>query len=99
MHRQFVLILIALAIGALLTVGTATAAYVANRAGSDFASEILFWPNTVLQALVPAHNMGTPDHPLYEGTPLNFFAFLASFPFAMVIYAAVAYLFVRRQRT
>ena len=57
------------------------------------------WPNTLLQHLAPAPNIGMPDHPLYEGTPLNFFAFLVSFPFAVVVYAAVAYVCLRRLKT
>ena len=67
MHRRLVLILIALGIGALITVGTAAGSYFADRAGSDSSGEILFWPNTLLQALISAPNVGTPEHPFYEG--------------------------------
>jgi hypothetical protein len=49
--------------------------------------------------LIPAPNIGTLDHPLYEGTPLNFLAYLASFPLAVIFYAFVAYLFLRRLKT
>ncbi len=35
--------------------------------------------------------MGSPEHPVYEGTPLNFLAFLASVPLGIVIYSVMAY--------
>ena len=78
---------------------TIVTAAIASALNSESAREALFWPNTVLQYLVPAPNIGTSDHPLYEGTPLNFLAFAASFPFAVVIYGAVAYVFLRRVKT
>ena len=97
MQRRSILILVAVGIGALLTAVTATAAYFASRSGSDRLSEIIYWPNTALQALMPAPNIGTPGHPLYEGTPLNILAFFASFPAATLIYALIAYLFLRHR--
>jgi hypothetical protein len=96
MSRRWVRILLAVVIGAFATIVTAA---VASALTSDSAREVVFWPNTVLQYLVPAPNIGTPDHPLYEGTPLNFLAFLVSFPFAVVIYGAFAYAFLRRLKT
>jgi hypothetical protein len=93
MSRLWVRILLAVVIGVVLTIVTAA---VTSDSGSESARAVLFWPNTVLQYLVPAPNIGTPDHPLYEGTPLNFVAFLISFPFAVGIYGALAFLFLRR---
>ena len=89
-------IIVALAIGVFVTALTAA---VASALSSDSAREVVFWPNTLLQHLAPAPNIGMPDHPLYEGTPLNFLAFAASFPFAVVVYGAVAYVFLRRLKT
>jgi hypothetical protein len=51
----------------------------------------LLWQNTLLQGFAPLGNMGTPEHPIYEGTPLNFLAFLASIPLSIIIYSLVAY--------
>jgi len=96
MSRDWVRIVFALAIGISVTVGTAA---VASALSSESAREIVFWPNTVLQYLMPAPNVGTPDHPLYEGTSLNFLAFVVSFPFAVIVYGAVAYVFLRRLKT
>jgi hypothetical protein len=96
MSRHRVRILVALAIGVFVTVATATVAFALQ---SESTREIVFWPNTALQYLVPAPNIGTPDHPLYEGTPLNFFAFLLSFPFAVIVYGVVAYVLLRYLKT
>jgi hypothetical protein len=93
MSRLWVRIFVAVVIGVVVTIVTSA---IASELGSESAREVLFWPNTVLQYLVPAPNIGTSDHPLYEGTPLNFLAFLISFPFAVGIYGALAYLFLRR---
>ena len=96
MQRRSIQILFAIAIGLLVT---AITAFAASALSSESAREILFWPNTLLQSLVPAPNVGTPDHPVYEGTPLNSLAFLVSFPFAVIVYGAVAYVFLHRFKT
>jgi hypothetical protein len=96
MSRRWSRILVAIVIGVFVTFVTGA---VASALSSESAREVLFWPNTVLQRLVPASNIGTPDRPLYEGTPLNFLAFVVSFPFAVVVYGAVAYVFLRRLKT
>jgi hypothetical protein len=96
MSRRWSRILVAIVIGVFVTVVTAA---IASALSSESAPEVLFWPNTILQRLVPASNIGTPDRSLYEGTPLNFLAFFVSFPFAVVVYDAVAYVFLRRLKT
>ena len=98
MLRGWITVLIALAIGVFATAATAAASYFASSSGAQTLSEVLFWPNTALQALVPAPNIGTLDHPIYEGTPLNILAFFASFPFATLVYAGLAYLVLRRRK-
>jgi hypothetical protein len=96
MSRRSVRILFALGVGVFVTIVTAA---VASALSSESVREVVFWPNTLLQYLVPAPNIGTPEHPLYEGTPLNFLAFLASFPFAVIVYSLVAHVFLRRRKT
>jgi hypothetical protein len=96
--KQFLSILLALGIGALVTAVTAALSYFAFQAGAELVSEILFWPNTLMQSLVPVHNIGTPEHPFYEGTPVNIAAFFVSFPLGILVYSAVAYVFVRRRQ-
>ena len=87
---------VAVGIGIALTAGLAFAAALAHDAGASSASAVLFWQNSLLQALVPMPNIGTPDRPLYEGTPLNYLAFLASFPVGVIIYTVVAFAVLSR---
>jgi hypothetical protein len=96
--RRFLSILLALGIGTLVTAVTAAISYFTFQAGAELVSEILFWPNTLMQSLVPFHNIGTPEHPFYEGTPVNIAAFFVSFLVGILIYSAVAYVFVRRRQ-
>jgi hypothetical protein len=100
--RRFLLIPLALGIGTLITAVTATLSYFTFQAGAELISEILFWPNTLMQSLVPLlyglPNIGTPEHPLYEGTPVNIAAFFVSFPLGILVYSTVAYIFLLRRR-
>jgi len=96
--KRSLLLLFALGIGILLTALSAALSYFASQAEASLVSEILFWPNTLMQSLVPLHNVGTTAHPLYEGTPLNVAAFFVSFPLAVLVYGIVAYVFLRRRQ-
>ncbi len=96
--KRPLLILSALGIGILLTAVSAALSYFASKAGAELVSEILFWPNTLMQSLVPLHNIGTTAHPFYEGTPLNIAAFFVSFPLAVLVYSIAACVFLRRRR-
>lgn len=57
---------------------------------SDF-SRVLMWQNSLLQSMTPQVNIGTPEHPIYEGTPLNVLALVASVPLGFLIYGLIAY--------
>ena len=96
--KRSLLILSGFGIGVLLTALTAALSCFASQAGAELASEILFWPNTLMQSLVPLHNTGTTAHPLYEGTPLNIAAFFVSFPLAVLVYGTTAYILLRRRQ-
>src|SRR5438034_8669481 len=102
MRRRLRLALLAFGIGVLITAITATVAFVPNWDSAESVREAIFWPNTLLQNLVPVvyglPNIGTPDHPLYEGTPVNILAFFISFPLAIFVYSIVAYIFLRWRR-
>jgi len=58
-------------------------------------AKIFDWPNTLLQSFVPLNNLGTPEHPILEGSPLNDLAFQVSVPFGAVVYGAI-FLLVRK---
>jgi len=73
-------------------------AFVAANANLDGLAKILFWQNSLLQSLAPLGNIGTAEHPVYEGTPLNFLAFLASIPVGIIVYSLFAYWALHRMR-
>ena len=94
--RRLIVFLISTGIGTLATVLTAAVSHLASTRDAESTSEILFWPNTLMQSLVPLHNIGTPEQPFYEGTPLNVAAFFISFPLGIFVYSVLAYILVTR---
>ena len=84
-------IFLAFAIGVLVTAILFALSFAADSFGFTTLANGLLWQNTLLQGLAPLGNIGTPEHPVYEGTPLNFLAFLASIPLSIIIYSLVAY--------
>jgi len=97
MRSRVAALLMAIGIGGPLTVVLTGAAYYSYTAGAQKVSSVLFWPNTLLQALVPCNDIGTPERSVCEGTPLNVLAYGASFPVSVVAYAVIAYVFIRRR--
>ena len=93
-------ILLAFAIGVLATAVLFALSFTADSFGFTSLANGLLWQNRLLQNFSPLGNIGTPEHPVYEGTPLNFLAFLASVPLGIVIYSVMAYaaLFMVRRR-
>jgi hypothetical protein len=93
-------ILLAIAIGVLVTTALLALSFAADSFGFTSLSNGLLWQNMLLQSFAPLGNLGTPEHPVYEGTPLNFLAFLVSIPLGVIIYGFVAYaaLSVARRR-
>ena len=76
-----------------------TGAFVADSAGHSGLARAIFWQNGLLQAAVPLNNIGTAQEPVYEGTPLNLMAFVASIPLGFIIYGVAGYVALRfRQR-
>ncbi len=84
-------ILLSIVGGTGFTAITAIAASIALELSADVASRLLFWPNSILQLAVPCNNIGTSTEPMCEGTPLNVFAYLASFPLAVLVYSSLFY--------
>ena len=82
-------------IGIVLTLLLLAGSYIADAYGHNELARLLFWHNDALQNLIPPHNIGTPDKPFHEGTPLNIFGFFASIPLGFVIYGFVAYIALR----
>jgi hypothetical protein len=57
---------------------------------SWFARTVLA-PVPIVVSLVPAHNIGTPAKPIYEGTPVHLLAALAAVPLCAIVYTLLAY--------
>lgn len=89
---------IAIVVGFLVTLGLNILAFIASKLQHPLLSSALIWPNTFLQCLTPLHNIGTAERPIMEGTPLNFLAFMASVPFAWLIYSLIAYVWLRARK-
>ena len=84
-------IFLAFAIGVLVTAILFALSFAADSFGFTTLANGLLWQNTLLQGLAPLGNIGTPEHPVYEGTPLNLLAFLASIRLGIVIYSVMSY--------
>ena len=93
-------IMLAIAIGILVTAALIALSFAADSYGFTSLASGLFWQNSLLQSFTPLGNVGTAAHPIHEGSPLNFLAFLASIPFGVIFYSLVAYvpLSVARRR-
>src|SRR4249919_895700 len=88
----------ALTLGCLTTLLTYGAASLAGAAGLVLLARILAWPSSVLLSLVPPLNIGTPENPIYEGTPLHMLAWLSGILVAFVLYSVVGYFWLRSRR-
>jgi hypothetical protein len=93
-------VMLAIAIGILVTAALVALSFFADSHGFTSLARGLFWQNSLLQSFAPLGNVGTAAHPIHEGSPLNFLAFLASIPIGVIFYSLVAYvaLSVARQR-
>jgi len=57
---------------------------------------ILLLPWPALEAVLPHPNVGTLEHPLYEGTPLDLPAAIIGLALSVVMNAGIAYAFLTR---
>jgi hypothetical protein len=57
----------------------------------SYLTRTVLAPVPLVVSLVPLNNIGTPDRPVYEGTPAHAFLALASVPMCALIYTLVAY--------
>ncbi|APG05889.1 hypothetical protein BJI69_19590 [Luteibacter rhizovicinus DSM 16549] len=91
-------ILLAALIGVTVTLLLIASSFAADDAGHETLSNVLFWQNWLLQALVPTPDIGAAEHPFAEGTPLTFIAWFASVPLGFVIYGVAAFAIMRRPK-
>src|SRR5690348_12983253 len=88
---MFKRVLLAFAVGLFATGLLIGLSFAADSLGLPTIASALSWQNTLLQSYAPLGNLSTAAHPVYEGSPLNFLAFLASIPLGVVIYSLLAY--------
>ena len=80
------------ALSALIGVGVTLALLALAFGVSDKnLAQAIFWHNTLIQNAIGGYNIGTPEQPVIEGTPMNILAFLASIPLGFLIYGVIAY--------
>lgn len=84
-------VIFAVGFGVLITLLLLGLAFAANLAGFGSLSSALFWQNSLLQSLAPMGDIGSAGHPMYEGSPVNLVAFLASLPLGIAIYGLAAF--------
>ncbi len=54
-------------------------------------ARIFLWQVTLLAQGVPHGNIGTPEHPVYEGSPLDLIPVFVGVPLGIPIYTLVTY--------
>ncbi len=70
---------------------TALGLFVAYASDGSAVGRIFYWQGYCMEDLVPAPNLGTPEHPLYEGTPIHIFAFFMGIPVGILLYSLLAF--------
>jgi hypothetical protein len=59
-------------------------------AGSNL-KHIFYWQGYLLQNLIPAPNVGTAEHPIYEATPIHVAVFFLGIPVGVVVYSLLSF--------
>ena len=81
----------AFTIGTLVTFASFGASYAASACSLLWLSHLLYWQGWWLQTFLPCLNVGSPEKPMCEGTPLNLVVSFLGLPFGVVLYSLVAY--------
>jgi hypothetical protein len=86
--------LIASVASAAVTLGLFGGAYTASDS-NEHLSRVLYWQGYWLQSLVPAANIGSDEHPLYEANPMHMLAYFVGLPVGFMLYFLVALVTLR----
>jgi hypothetical protein len=54
-------------------------------------TKFVLWPAILIGGLVPSYNIGTPDEPFYEGTPVHWLAAHFGLVLSLILYSGIAY--------
>jgi len=82
-------LLLSILCGLLITVALTVIAF--SNSTSKNTAGILLWQVTLLAQGVPHGNIGTPEHPVYEGSPLDLIPVFVGVPLGIPIYTLVSY--------
>jgi len=85
----------ATAIGTGIAIALFIASELSGVFGHRFWAHIFEWQASLLQAFIPPHNIGTPEQPLYEGTPVHLFAWYVGVALSVPLYITIAYAILR----
>jgi hypothetical protein len=88
-------LLLASVASCVVTFGLFGAAYRLALGPHRELAHILYWQGYCLQSLVPAANLGTPEHPIYEANPMHVVAAYAGIPLGLVLYFVLALAILR----
>jgi hypothetical protein len=90
---------LALIWGGVIALSLFIASELAIALGHASMARALVWPSSLVQALVPTPNLGTPERPIYEGTPPHLLAWYvgAALTFPLYVGAIYAVLVLRRK--
>ena len=84
--------------GSVATFAGMALSYAAHLLDLARLSRAFYWQGWWLQRFLACSNIGTPERPLCEGTPLNLVVFALGIPFGVVLYASIAYIVLSRCR-
>ena len=59
--------------------------------GWSLPTKVLLWQATLLAYGIPHPNIGTAQHPIYEGTPLDLIPVFIGIPLGVPIYTLISY--------
>jgi hypothetical protein len=81
-------------------VGVALTIYSLNEFETGLPGKILLWPAWLLLEALPCFNMGTPENPVCEGTPVHLFVALIGLIASVAFYALLFHALerIRKQR-
>jgi hypothetical protein len=86
--------MISAAIGVVITLCLLGLGNYLYELGLERFGYFVYWPNALLQSLIPLHNIGTAKKPMYEGTPINIAAFFLSVPLGTLAHYTLVFWFL-----
>lgn len=86
--------LISICCGVLLTVVLTALSFtvmVVSDGRARGVAKVILWQAAIVTSLVPSHNIGTAEEPIYEATPVDLFLSLVGILLGIPIYTVASY--------